>query len=231
MKTTAILTAGGVGSRMQNNIPKQFLTVNNIPIIIYTLQQFQSNENVDNIVIACLDEWQPMLRAYVKEFDISKVSSIVEGGETGVDSIINCFNEIDENNEIVIIHDGNRPLVTDDIINDNLVAAREIGATSTYIDIHDGIVQVDDNLHAIPTDIKRQDIKSTQTPHAFKQSVLQDIINTIDDKNAYISLADAALKLGKNLTLVKGSETNFKITTQNDLTMFEAIINMRFSGV
>lgn len=232
MKTTAILTAGGTGSRMQNNIPKQFLTVNNIPVIIYTLQQFQNNKNIDDIIIACLKEWQPVLRAYTQEFNISKVSSIIEGGETGIDSIVNCFNGIDTNeNGLVIIHDGNRPLVTDDIINQNLEAASVDGATSTYIDIHDGVVRVDSMLNALPTDIKRQDIKSTQTPHAFKYNTLKEIIERIDDKNKYISLADAALKFDYKVTLVKGSETNFKITTQNDLAIFESIINVRFGSV
>lgn len=231
MKTTAILTAGGVGSRMQKNIPKQFLTVKNIPIIIYTLQQFQNNKNIDEIVIACLKEWQPMLRAYVQEFTISKVISIVDGGETGIDSITNCFNEIEHKDGIVVIHDGNRPLVSDSIIDRNLEMAKEYGATSTYIDIHDGIIKVDADLNALPTDIRRQDIKSTQTPHAFQYTVLRRIVDEITDSSLYISFADAALKLGHDIGLVEGSETNFKITTKNDLAIFEAMVDERFKGV
>ena len=111
MTVTAILTAGGVGSRMQKDVPKQFITVNDIPIIIYTLQQFQKSEYVDKIVIACLKEWQPILRAYSKEFNISKLQTIVEGGETGIDSIHNAFNGLsdDSDNDIVKFHINTAP--------------------------------------------------------------------------------------------------------------------------
>lgn len=233
MSVTVILTAGGTGSRMQNNIPKQFITVNEIPIIIYTLQQFQRSDSVDNIIIACIPEWQPMLRAYGREFDISKLSEVVAGGGTGIESIKNCFDALGEvgDDDIVIVHDGNRPLVSDIIIKSNIEAALQVGATSTYIDIHDGIVRVDESLNILHSDLKRDDVKSTQTPHAFKYSVLRSIFPKIEDMSQYISLADAATKLGYEVALVRGSEINFKITTQNDLTMFEAILNSRYKSV
>ena len=213
MTVTAILTAGGVGSRMQKDVPKQFITVNDIPIIIYTLQQFQKSEYIDKIVIACLKEWQPILRAYSKEFNISKLQTIVEGGETGIDSIHNAFNGLnddsDNDNDIVIIHDGNRPLV----------------------DEHDGVVRVDSNLNIQKSDLRREDIKSTQTPHGFNYKNLKEIFGKITDSSWYISLADAALNLGYDVKLVKGSELNFKITTPNDLTLFESIVNIRQGNV
>lgn len=231
--TTAILTAGGTGSRMQNNIPKQFITVNEIPIIIYTLQQFQKNKNIDRVVIACVPEWQPVLRAYCKEFDISKLENIVDGGETGLESIKNCFTSLENKNDsdIVLIHDGNRPLVDDDIINRNIEAAGQAGVTTTYIDIHDGIVKVDESQHIVKSDFKREDIKSTQTPHTFTYKAAQEVLSKIDDGAKYISLADAAAKMGYDVALIKGSEVNFKITTPNDLVLFEAILNTRFSNV
>lgn len=233
MKITAILTAGGTGSRMQNNIPKQFLTVNEIPIIIYTLQQFQNNKNIDSIIVACIKEWQLMLRAYSQEFKISKLEKVVDGGETGIESIRNCFDALEQNeaDDIIMIHDGNRPLVDDDIIERNIEAAKKSGATTTYIDIHDGVIRVDENLNIQKSDIKRDDIKSTQTPHSFKYGVLKSIFPKIDNTNKYISLADAATKLGYDINLAKGSEINFKITTKNDLAMFESIINARFGNV
>jgi 2-C-methyl-D-erythritol 4-phosphate cytidylyltransferase len=233
MMTTAILTAGGNGSRMQNNIPKQFITVNEIPILIYTLQQFQNNRHIDKIVVACIKEWQPVLRAYGKEFNISKLEKIVDGGATGIESIQNCFNTLEGNDssDLIMIHDGNRPLVDDDIIEQNIEAAKKVGATTTYIDIHDGIVKVDDYLNIQKSDFKRDHIKSTQTPHCFKYETLKKIFPRIDNVNKYISLADAAANLGCDVALVKGSEINFKITTPNDLAIFEAIINTRFGNV
>jgi 2-C-methyl-D-erythritol 4-phosphate cytidylyltransferase len=230
---TAILTAGGTGSRMQNNIPKQFITVNEIPIIIYTLQQFQNNKSIDKIIVACIKEWQPVLRAYSKEFNISKLESIVDGGATGIESIQNCFGAIvdGKNDDLILVHDGNRPLVDDAVIERNVDTVREAGATTTYIDIHDGIVKVDDLLNIQNSELDRNHIKSTQTPHSFKYGTLKKVFSNITDVSKYISLADAASKLGYEVALVKGSETNFKITTSNDLAIFEAIINTRFGNV
>lgn len=231
--TIAILTAGGTGSRMYNNIPKQFITVNEIPIIIYTLQKFQNNKDIDKIIIACIKEWQPMLRAYSKEFNISKLEKIIDGGATGIESIQNCFNALEstKDNDIIMIHDGNRPLVDDDIIKRNIEAAKNIGATTTYIDIHDGIVKIDNAFNIVESDFKRENLKSTQTPHCFKYKILKNIFSKIDNVDKYISLADVAARLGYDLALIKGSEINFKITTPNDIVLFEAIINTRFGNV
>lgn len=227
--TTAILTAGGSGTRMKNNIPKQFITVNEKPIIIYTLQSFQNNADIDQIVVACVKEWQPVLKAYCKEFNISKIEKIVDGGDTGIESIRNCVSVLgqSENDDIVVIHDGNRPLVDANVIKENISAAQKFGATSTYIDIHDGIVRVDDALNILGSDLKREHIKSTQTPHCFRYGVLKEVMSVIDDASQYISIADAAANLGYSVALVKGSEINFKITTPNDLVLFEALVNTR----
>lgn len=230
--TTAILTAGGTGSRMQNNIPKQFITVNEIPIIIYTLQKFQSSPSIDEIIIACVKNWRPILEAYCKEFSITKLQKIVEGGPTGVESIKNCYDSIENanQNDIILIHDGNRPLVDEDTIRRNIDSAIEQGSTTTYIDIHDGIIGVDQSLNIVNSELKREELKSTQTPHCFRYGVLEEIFSKISDPSSYISLADAATKLGYSLALVKGSEVNFKITSPNDLVLFEAIVNARQSS-
>jgi 2-C-methyl-D-erythritol 4-phosphate cytidylyltransferase len=227
--TTAILTAGGSGTRMKNNIPKQFITVNEVPIIIYTLVNFQKCESIDKIIIACLKEWQPVLKAYIKEFNITKVLDVVDGGETGIDSIKNCFDAINNKSakDIILIHDGNRPLVTEEIIKSNIKVANKFGATSTYIDVHDGVVMVDAELNITNSNIRREDIKSTQTPHAFKYAVLEDVFSRIGNNSDFISLADAATKLGYKVSLVKGSELNLKITTKNDLKIFESMISER----
>lgn len=221
---TAIITAGGVGSRMNNNIPKQFIPIDNIPIILYTLKIFQDNTNIDKIVVACIPDWQPILRAYIEEFGITKIDKIVDGGATGFESIYNCFCKIKNNdNDIIIIHDGNRPLISDDIIDSNINEMKNNKATTTYIDIHDGIVNVDASLNIVKSDLRREYIKSTQTPHCFKYVVLKDIFEKTKDMSKYISLADAAVNYGYYVKLVKGSEINFKITTQNDLEMFKVL--------
>lgn len=161
------------------------------------------------------------------------MKKITDGGATGIESIQNCFNALEDNkdDDLVMIHDGNRPLVNDDIIKRNIEAARITGATATYIDIHDGIVKIDDSFKVLESDFKRERIKSTQTPHCFRYGTIKTIFPKIEDANQYISLADAATNLGYDLALVKGSEINFKITTPSDLTLFEAIINTKFGNV
>jgi 2-C-methyl-D-erythritol 4-phosphate cytidylyltransferase len=230
----AILTAGGTGSRMNNKVPKQFITVNEIPIIIYTLEQFQNNKNVDKIIVACLKDWQPMLKAYKQEFNISKLEYIADGGATGLESIRNCVDMISGNlnkDDNLLIHDGNRPLIDDETINNSIKVCNKYGSAVTYIDINDGILAVDNDNNITDYNLSRENVKATQTPHAFKYSTISEIYNKIDDYSKYISVADAAGKMGYPLKLVYGSELNFKITTRGDLVIFKAIIDSRSGNV
>jgi 2-C-methyl-D-erythritol 4-phosphate cytidylyltransferase len=224
----AILTAGGTGTRMNNNVPKQFLTVNDIPIIVYTLRKFQNNKNIDKIAIACLKGWQQVMHSYKLEFGIDKLRWIVEGGATNLGSIENCLKAIGEigEDDNIIIHDGNRPLVSSKIIDDNLKNCSRSHGTTTIIDINDGVLIVDKNHNIIDNSVSRDNIKRTQTPHCFKFGMIEEIFNKIDDKNKYISVADAATKMGYDLKLVSGSDLNFKITTLDDLTHFKLMIDL-----
>ena len=127
----AILTAGGIGSRTHQDIPKQFLSVENKPIIIYTLEAFQRHPNIDEICVAILEGWDQILWAYAKQFNITKLKYVVTGGATGQESIFNGLKAIRENHcddDIVIVHDGNRPMVSQDVITDNLVKQKMHGS-------------------------------------------------------------------------------------------------------
>ena len=117
----AILTAGGVGSRTHQDLPKQFITVDNKPIIIYTLEAFQQHPNIDEIYVACLEGWDAVLNAYAKQFNITKLKRIVIGGSTGQASIYNAMQAVNEEHNdtsevVVLIHDGNRPMVSQDVL-------------------------------------------------------------------------------------------------------------------
>lgn len=119
----AILTAGGVGSRTHQDIPKQFIHVNNKPVIIYTLEAFQKHPNVDEICVAILEGWDQILWAYAKQFNITKLKYVVTGGTTGQESIFNGLSAIRKDHsddDVVIIHDGNRPMVEPEVITNNL---------------------------------------------------------------------------------------------------------------
>ena len=119
----ALITAGGNGTRMHQDIPKQFLNVNNKPIIVYTMEAFQNHPDIDAIEVVCLDGWHQILEAYAKQFNITKLVGIVSGGKNGQESIKNGLNEINKKyskDDIVIVHDGNRPLVSEEIISDSI---------------------------------------------------------------------------------------------------------------
>ena len=124
----AIIIAGGVGSRMHQDIPKQFINVYDKPIIIYTLEGFEKNPLIDAIEVVCIDGWQEVLKAYAKQFNITKLKWVVTGGNTGQESIRNgVFNLIDKVNDddIIIIHDGIRPMVDDEVLNDVILKCNQ----------------------------------------------------------------------------------------------------------
>ena len=134
MKTIAIILAGGSGKRMGQTIPKQFINVNDKPILIYTLEAFEKNPLIDDIVVVCIDGWQDVLTAYAKQFNITKITQIVKGGATGQESIRNGVYSLEgkaQKGDIVIIHDGIRPIIDDIVLNDIVVKAREYGNAVT----------------------------------------------------------------------------------------------------
>ena len=130
MMNIALITAAGIGSRFKSEVPKQFIEVYDKPIIIYTLEKFQNNENIDAIIVACLNEWEEKLREYAQKYNITKLKWIVEGGNTVVDSIYNCVVELKKHckaDDVIIQHSGDRCLVSDLIINDSIEIYNKFG--------------------------------------------------------------------------------------------------------
>lgn len=130
MATIALLTAAGVGSRMHQDIPKQFLNVDNKPILIYTLEAFQKHPSIDEICVVILKGWENIIEAYARQFNISKLKYVVQGGASGQESICNGLCEISKyrsDNDIVMIHDGNRPMVSQEMITNSLVTYQKYG--------------------------------------------------------------------------------------------------------
>lgn len=133
---TALLTAAGIGSRMGQDIPKQFLHVDNKPIIVYTMEVFQRDSNIDAIVVVTLESWVEVLRVYAKQFNITKLKTIVVGGETGQESIQNGIRAIIDfagEDSTVLIHDGNRPLVSSEIIANSIATFNKYGSAVAAI--------------------------------------------------------------------------------------------------
>ena len=166
----AILTAAGSGTRMGQNIPKQFINVYDKPIIVYTMEAFQSHPSIDKIIVVCKEGWHEILKAYAEQFNITKLLDIVNGGENGQDSIRNGIvraKEEFDDDDIILIHDGNRPLVTNDIISNNIAKCKEYGNAITAIPCVEVVCKSNDKISS-KEHIDRDTLLRTQTPHAFK---------------------------------------------------------------
>lgn len=233
MKKIGIIIAGGVGVRMGASIPKQFIMVDDKPIIIYTLEVFQNHPNIDAIIVVCVNEWQEILGSYVKQYNLDKVCSIVPGGKNGQASIKNGLVEAKrlgfDDNDIVLIHDAIRPMVDDNIISDNIVKSESYGNATTVVPCTTVVLKKSDNENYSESVVDRDDLYLTQTPQAFK---LGDILNAhyeAEKRGIDNSVASCALytELGKKVYYSIGSETNIKLTRPGDVEIFEALLKTK----
>ena len=231
MSTIAILTAAGTGARTHQDIPKQFLHVENKPIVIYTLEAFQQHPNIDEICVAILEGWDQILWAYAKQFNITKLKYVVTGGATGQESIFNGLKAVKADHldkDIVVIHDGNRPMVSQDLITDNLVKQRQFGSAVTAIPCNE-VVFVSENKIDSGKSIPRENLQRTQTPQSYYLGELwnahmQAKERGINNMAASCSLMEA---LGKKSYFSQGSEKNLKITTVEDIEIFKALLKAK----
>lgn len=229
----AILTAGGVGSRTHQDLPKQFLNVENRPIIVYTLEAFQQHPSIDEIYVACLDGWSQVLEAYAKQFNITKLKRIVVGGSTGQKSIYNGLRAIKDDYEqtedlVVIIHDGNRPMVSQDVITDNLVKQKKYGSAVTVIPTTEVVFVSEDGTESHSA-LNRDVLWRTQTPHSYNFDELWKIHNRAIEDGFTNMAASCSLmqEYGYTTYFSKGSEKNIKITTIEDIEIFKALLNAK----
>ena len=228
----ALLTAAGTASRMHQDIPKQFIHVENKPIIIYTLEAFQNHPSIDAIIVVTLESWIDVLWAYAKQFNITKLKWVVPGGESGQDSIRNGLNKLDEEltkEEVtVLIHDGNRPLVTSEIISDSLVTYTKYGNAVAVIPCTEVVFESDNGLNSCVS-TNREKLFRTQTPHTYKLTEILEVHKLAEEKGIVNTAASCMLmkELGRMTYFSKGSEENIKITTTDDLKIFQAILHTR----
>ena len=224
----ALLTAAGTGRRSHQDIPKQFLHVNNKPIIIYTLEAFQRHPNIAAICVVVLKGWEEILWAYAKQFNITKLKYVVYGGTTGQESIYNGLKEISANsndNDVVIVHDGNRPMVEQEVITDSLVKFKQFGSAVAVIPCTE-VVFVSENGRESNKTIPREELWRTQTPHTYKLKDLIEAHEVARQRGITNMAASCALMeaLGKTTYFSKGSEKNLKITTVEDIEIFKALL-------
>ena len=228
-KTIALILGGGVGSRMQQDIPKQFLTVDDCPVIIYTMQAFQNHPEIDAIAAVCLEGWENVLQAYAKQFNITKLKYIVRGGENRQSSSRIGLYELEkyyDAEDIVLIHDGNRPLTSAKIISDCIATVKEYGCACAAIPCADVMMKTDDDFITL-AEYPRDKLKVGQTPRGFYLGKVCDVHRRALKAGITNSIGSHTLmmELGEPVYLYKGSEKNFKITTVEDIEIFKALLN------
>ena len=228
MRKIALLIAGGSGNRMHQDIPKQFLTVNEKPVIVYTLEAFQNHPDIDAIAVVCIEGWEQVLWAYAKQFNITKLQYVVPGGKNGQGSIRNGVMELEKHfdgDDLVLIHDAIRPMVSEEIISDNIRVAIEHGNAITVIPCAEAMIQTDDGIMSVGS-YPRDRLKRTQTPQAFKIKDICSLHRRALDAGVTNSVASCTLmiEMGEQVFFSAGSEKNIKLTTVEDLDIFKALL-------
>ena len=224
----SLVIAGGIGQRMGQEIPKQFLNVNDKPVIIYTLEAFQNHKEIDAIAVVCLEQWQHVLDVYARQFNITKLKYIVPGGECGQASIRNGVSELEKHfkrDDIVLIHDAIRPMVSAQIITECIATAQKYGNAITVIPCAEAMLATEDQKSSDRV-VSRDNLKRTQTPQGFRLGELCDLHREALKKGITNSVASCTLmvELGKKVYFCKGSEKNVKLTTVEDIDIFKALL-------
>lgn len=234
----AIVIAGGVGSRMGQEIPKQFISVEDKPIIIYTLEAFQSHPQIDAIEVVCIDGWQDALRAYAKQFGITKLRWVVDGGATGQESIRNGVYALEgelADDDIAVIHDGVRPMVDPEVLTDVVRVCERHGNAVSSLPYNEQIFVVDENDESTTTRyIPRETLRRVSTPQAYRYGKLLESyrrafaeeIGIHGSSYTNTMMAD----LGETLHFSAGSDRNLKLTTPENLESFRTYLATRRKG-
>lgn len=229
----AIILAGGVGQRMHSNVPKQFLTINDKPVIVYTMEKFEKNPMIDKIVVACLENWEDVLRAYAKQFNITKFFKVVKGGINGQQSIYNAkesLQGIAKDDDVILIHDGIRPNVGQDLITDAITVCLKYGNSTCVVPCQEAMLNIEEKDQDFSNRMtERSLLKKTQTPHCIKYGELNKIHEIAKEMNITNSIATCTLiiETGGIVHFCNGSEKNVKLTTQDDIDIFKALLKVQ----
>lgn len=228
----ALLTAAGTGTRMGQDIPKQFMHVENKPIIIHTMEAFQNHPSIDSIVVVTLPAWIDVLKAYAAQFNINKLKWVVAGGSTGQESICKGLNAIKDEcdkDTVVMVHDGNRCMISGEIISDSLATFKAHGSAVAAIPCVEAVFKSEDNGKSSRISIPREQLYRTQTPHTYTLEKLLWAHEEATKRSITNTAASCTLmqELGETIYFSKGSEENIKITTVEDMVIFKALLHTK----
>jgi len=237
--TTALIFAGGTGQRMNSRSkPKQFLELHGKPVIIYTLEHFEAHEEIDNIVIVCLESWIAELRMLLNRYGITKVNMIVPGGDTGHKSIYNGLLAMKgqmKEDDIVLIHDGVRPLITEELITNNIEAVKKFGNAITAEPVRESVVRSEDGemIDEVPP---RGEMYTAKAPQSFCYGKIMSLYERAHEEGkGSIDSAHLCSMYGEPMHMIQSTKNNMKITTPADYYIFralyEAMENQQIFGI
>jgi len=222
MKTVAIIPAGGRGARSGGAAPKQYLKFFGKELIVYTLEVFQQNNQVDEIIIAAEKNFFELLEKLKHEYKLTKISKIVEGGEERQDSVYNALKSSGaKEDDLIAVHDAARPLLPQDILTNAIETAKQMGNALVCLKAKDTLIK---GNRVVESYLDRDEVYYVQTPQIFTYPVLMKAMKDAYENN-FIGTDESMLvrRMGEKVNIVDGSVFNFKITTAEDIEMFERV--------
>ncbi|MCI8592021.1 MAG: 2-C-methyl-D-erythritol 4-phosphate cytidylyltransferase [Lachnospiraceae bacterium] len=226
----ALILAGGHGSRTEQDIPKQFMNIYEKPLIIYTLENFESHPDIDGIAVVCLEGWHEVLRAYARQYKITKLKWITNGGRDGQESIhkgVLALNDVCDEKDVILVHDGIRPFVPEEVITDAIRVCQRWDSGLSAVRCQETIVRTNDGVSG-NEGIGRQEIMRVQTPQAYRYGKALWAYEEAERRGIHgeVYVNTLMLHLGETVYFSRGSEKNVKVTTMDDLELFKALLRM-----
>jgi 2-C-methyl-D-erythritol 4-phosphate cytidylyltransferase len=237
--TTALIFAGGTGQRMNTRAkPKQFLELHGRPVIIYTLEHFEYHPEIDNIVVVCIENRISELKHLLKQYAFEKVSAVVPGGDGGDISIFNGLQVLKDkcsSDDIILIHDGVRPLINEELISANIKAAKEYGTAITVEAVTESVVRLKNGEKVIEVP-PRADMYLAKAPQSFRFEIILNLYERArQDGYRTIDSSHLCGIYGIEMHTVKSTPNNIKITNPQDYYIFralyEAMENQQIFGI
>ncbi len=229
---SALILSAGTDARFEMNVPKQFVNVNNRPIIVYTMEKFQEHPEIDEIVVICLDGWQEMVKAYAKQFHVTKLKAVLPGGENAQQSTYHGLKYMKEQcgmgqGDIVVIHDAIRPMVSEELITKSMRMCRKCKMGVAATRIMDAIIHTQNGRSGFKS-IDRNEIMKIQTPQAFDFEYLWQMHNRAvsESKTGFWDNTGMLTSLGEEIYFSEGSGLNMKVNTAEEVAMFKALYKM-----
>ncbi|MBP3367027.1 MAG: 2-C-methyl-D-erythritol 4-phosphate cytidylyltransferase [Treponema sp.] len=229
MKNVAVILAGGIGSRIGGAMPKQFLSLNDKPVIVHTLENFQRNKNIDGIVVVCVKDWMAHLQEILEEYKISKVQAVIEGGSSGHDSTRNGIFFLRgklEADDYIVIHDAARPILPQAAIDCMLHVAHEKGNASLAIPCYETVLYTEDRKSGC-SQLDRSRIMRIQTPQAYRFGPMLRLYERAEaeDRHDFVYADLVLVHYGETVYFSKGFANNIKITRKEDIPLCKALMN------